>query len=266
MSKYTIVSLFSGAGGLDLGFIQTGKYEILFANEKSESAAKTYSMNIGLKPAKCDNDERVEALKGFVLACDVARVDFASLKAYEIDISLEDLFEFYRNYKNNEISQFYVAKSDIEKYNLVEAIVTNPLKIFPPRLDKLFIYKDVIRYKLLSNKELSKCEVISDTPNLKCSVENTTVLLEYNLTGKYFFNKIFTGKVAITSGEIPREQETVYVDTIWRVYNFNYRDKWTLMMPAWVAFILYSVAGIYVLYLLIKCSKLIIKLVMSKFK
>ena len=41
-----IVSLFSGAGGMDLGFIQAG-HEIVWANDIDEDAVDTYRHNIG---------------------------------------------------------------------------------------------------------------------------------------------------------------------------------------------------------------------------
>jgi DNA (cytosine-5)-methyltransferase 1 len=44
--KYKIVSLFSGCGGLDLGFIQAGM-EVIWANDILESAVETYKKNIG---------------------------------------------------------------------------------------------------------------------------------------------------------------------------------------------------------------------------
>ena len=44
--KPTVVSLFSGCGGLDLGFINAG-YEILWANDFFPDAVKTYKKNIG---------------------------------------------------------------------------------------------------------------------------------------------------------------------------------------------------------------------------
>lgn len=44
--KYTIVSLFSGCGGLDLGFIQAG-FEVLWANDFFKEAVDTYKHNIG---------------------------------------------------------------------------------------------------------------------------------------------------------------------------------------------------------------------------
>lgn len=43
--KYSVLSLFSGAGGMDLGFKQAG-FDIVFANDVDEDACITYSNNI----------------------------------------------------------------------------------------------------------------------------------------------------------------------------------------------------------------------------
>lgn len=58
--KYTILSLFSGCGGMDLGFLGGFKFlnknyrklpfKILYANEISKFAAKTYAHNFGHQP------------------------------------------------------------------------------------------------------------------------------------------------------------------------------------------------------------------------
>jgi DNA (cytosine-5)-methyltransferase 1 len=84
VSRYTVVSLFSGAGGLDLGFVQTGLYRIVFANDILEPAVMTYSRNFGLKLDKCSG--AVEAEPGTALVCDVERVDFSPLKDAEVDV------------------------------------------------------------------------------------------------------------------------------------------------------------------------------------
>lgn len=44
--KYTIVSLFSGCGGMDLGFHQEG-FEVVWANDINDWACKTYRNNFG---------------------------------------------------------------------------------------------------------------------------------------------------------------------------------------------------------------------------
>lgn len=43
--KFTLLSLFSGAGGLDLGFKLTDKFRIIFGNDIFEPAVKTFSNN-----------------------------------------------------------------------------------------------------------------------------------------------------------------------------------------------------------------------------
>ncbi len=88
MAVYSVVSLFSGAGGLDLGFVQTGKYRVVFANDILEPAAKTYAGNFGLKFEICTGGERAEAEPGTVLACDVQQVDFSGLESMEVDVLL----------------------------------------------------------------------------------------------------------------------------------------------------------------------------------
>lgn len=46
MKKYRVLSLFSGAGGMDLGFLHSG-YEIVWANDFLEEAVNSYRKNIG---------------------------------------------------------------------------------------------------------------------------------------------------------------------------------------------------------------------------
>lgn len=45
-TKPTVISLFSGAGGMDLGFKQAG-FNILWANDFDEDATVTYQNNSG---------------------------------------------------------------------------------------------------------------------------------------------------------------------------------------------------------------------------
>lgn len=87
MKKLSVVSLFSGAGGLDLGFVQTDFYTVVFANDILEPAVKTYSKNFGLKLRNC-NSNTAEAEVGTALVCDVAHVDFTPLKDMEVDVAV----------------------------------------------------------------------------------------------------------------------------------------------------------------------------------
>jgi DNA (cytosine-5)-methyltransferase 1 len=47
--KLKVLSLFSGAGGMDLGFIRAG-YKIIWANDVNKDACATYARNLGLTP------------------------------------------------------------------------------------------------------------------------------------------------------------------------------------------------------------------------
>ncbi|MGN7203814.1 DNA cytosine methyltransferase [Pedobacter sp. SAFR-022] len=60
--KLQVVSLFSGSGGLDLGFLATNQFEIIFANDFNEQACKTYSHNIG-NHIRCGDISKVRGLK-----------------------------------------------------------------------------------------------------------------------------------------------------------------------------------------------------------
>lgn len=46
-NKVSVISLFSGSGGLDLGFLATGKFKIVYANDFNTAACETYRRNIG---------------------------------------------------------------------------------------------------------------------------------------------------------------------------------------------------------------------------
>lgn len=52
-SKLKVVSLFSGAGGMDLGFLNSG-FEIVWANDVLDEAVNSYRMNIGKHMLKGD--------------------------------------------------------------------------------------------------------------------------------------------------------------------------------------------------------------------
>lgn len=47
MKKYKVVSLYSGAGGFDLGFLNTGNFETVWAIDFNKDACDTYKYNIG---------------------------------------------------------------------------------------------------------------------------------------------------------------------------------------------------------------------------
>ena len=44
-NKYNIAAFFSGVGGIELGFEQTNKFRVVYANELDKYARETYSLN-----------------------------------------------------------------------------------------------------------------------------------------------------------------------------------------------------------------------------
>ena len=48
-SNIRVCSLFSGIGGIDLGFEQTGAFKIVYVNEVDPYPVKTYELNSDIK-------------------------------------------------------------------------------------------------------------------------------------------------------------------------------------------------------------------------
>ncbi|MEM4640463.1 MAG: DNA cytosine methyltransferase [Thermofilum sp.] len=85
MTRLRVVSLFSGAGGLDWGFREAG-FEIVFANDVLEAPMRTYSRNFGLRLSYCSGSKQHTALPGEALVCDVSLVDFSELREVHADV------------------------------------------------------------------------------------------------------------------------------------------------------------------------------------
>src|ERR1700689_719062 len=68
--KPKVISLFAGCGGLDLGFHSQG-YEIAWANDFNEWAAKTYKHNLG-EAMVCKDIEKIDPSKDKTIpSCDL---------------------------------------------------------------------------------------------------------------------------------------------------------------------------------------------------
>ena len=83
-AEYSIMSLFAGAGGLDLGFKMEGNFRTLFANEILESPARTYSRNFGARFSESSGSffpgEHV------IVNSDIEKIDFSIFHPGEFDL------------------------------------------------------------------------------------------------------------------------------------------------------------------------------------
>jgi len=84
--KYALTSLFSGAGGMDLGFKMEGSFRILLANDVLSSPARTYAENFGCSVIDVGEFNHSAGSKSPVyLLGDVAEIDFSRIND-EIDV------------------------------------------------------------------------------------------------------------------------------------------------------------------------------------
>ena len=77
--KLKVVSLFSGCGGLDLGFLLSGHYEIEFSSDINTSAAETYSENFGAEAVTYLNQSLKKRPLFFI--GDIRHMDFKTLSS-----------------------------------------------------------------------------------------------------------------------------------------------------------------------------------------
>lgn len=84
-NKFSIFSLFSGAGGMDLGFMFSNKFKILFANDILPDPAETYSENFHYEIINLNEILPRVKLPMYILG-DIAEVDFEFLKSENPDV------------------------------------------------------------------------------------------------------------------------------------------------------------------------------------
>jgi len=85
-NKFTIFSLFSGAGGIDLGFLLNGSFNILFANDILSPPVETYAYNfhhkiIDVSEVASPNFDLPVCVLG-----DVSEIDFSGIRRDDVDI------------------------------------------------------------------------------------------------------------------------------------------------------------------------------------
>lgn len=87
INNFKMFSLFSGAGGMDLGFMQTDKYRLLLANDILNAPALTYECNFKHKIYDIDGKGKLLnlSLPAYLLG-DVSEVDFHAIDKNDLDV------------------------------------------------------------------------------------------------------------------------------------------------------------------------------------
>lgn len=81
--EFTLMSLFSGAGGLDLGFRLTGRFKVIFGNDIFEPAVKTFSNNFGVRIIT--ENPQLRDLPA-IFCGDIAKLKFDDLEGLQPDV------------------------------------------------------------------------------------------------------------------------------------------------------------------------------------
>jgi DNA (cytosine-5)-methyltransferase 1 len=153
-----IISLFSGAGGLDWGFYKTFK-EISLAIEINTSASLSYSFNYNAKLIK-KLDEIENTFQKYILNTDIKTIDISQLKKIygEIDgIIGGPPCQDFSILKGNNRKGIYVDRGKLY-LNFLEFI-----KVLTP---KFFVFENV-EGLLNSNKGLAYKVILEDFKSLK---------------------------------------------------------------------------------------------------
>ncbi|MFC1790196.1 DNA cytosine methyltransferase [Patescibacteria group bacterium] len=107
--KYTIVSLFSGCGGMDLGFVQEG-FQVLWANDINKWACETYRFNF----------------ENHIVDDNIANIDLSKIPSADIVTGGFPCQDFSMIWKRGGIS---TDRGNLYKY-LVEAVDRLGPKVF----------------------------------------------------------------------------------------------------------------------------------------
>ena len=147
---YKICSLFAGVGGIDLGFLETNKCEIAYANEFDKYAVETYEKNFNTKVDCRDiHDVKNNEIPEFdIMVGGFPCTSFSVAgyrKGFEDDRTGDLFFEMERIFKERKPRVIFLENVK----NLVGHDKGNTFKTLIDRLEKAG-YKDKIKCQVLN--------------------------------------------------------------------------------------------------------------------
>lgn len=85
-NKLKLFSLFSGAGGMDLGFARTNRFQLLLANDILLAPAQTYAENFQHRVLEVGQEASFDENHPMYLVGDVSKVDFGRIMPGDLDV------------------------------------------------------------------------------------------------------------------------------------------------------------------------------------
>lgn len=154
-STYKIATLFSGAGGLDSGFVKTGKFENQIANDILQPPAETYSKNHHAKILTVDEFNMSPTFPCYIVG-DVSSVDFHSLKKIDCVIGGPPCQDFSVTRGSRESLGIHMTRGKLYSHFIRALTKTKP---------KVFVFENVPGLRS-ANNGLAYKTITSDFENL----------------------------------------------------------------------------------------------------
>jgi len=252
--EFTVVpSPGGGGGGGGGGGTSISKIPVIGIQQSEESGQTYTNLEREIIYAKINNfcSDKVQniefAVADFSEQCSLTRSNLESIIQIigrdDVNVPIEDIIILFESYKNQLFFQGAETQSIINKFGLFSAVL-GEIELFslsPPRLDKFFTINvpdssnHTIVFTFNSNKPVGECQIVSETPNLKCLASNSTLKVSYEIEDTDFISRIFSGTVSVTTDAPQDKKESRTVSLTFRVINIGKEvDIGTIKIPLYV--------------------------------
>ena len=190
MAKYRMATLFSGAGGLDMGFEMSGRFNMLFANDILQEPAESYSNNFRHKII-----EAVKFAKGSLPAYavgDITKVKFAPLGKLDCLVGGPPCQDF---------SVARGGKGPSQKKSKRRGIEVKRGRLY-------------LEYVRAIRKTRPKVIAFENVPGLVSANDGTaykTILEDFTVVGKLRYHLIFNKVVSATAIGVPQSRRRLVI-------------------------------------------------------
>lgn len=202
--KFQVASLFSGAGGFDLGFHLTGNFATHFANELKVTPAKTLAHNLGIRlhdSLFLNLEKRPLMIQG-----DVADINFSQLDGFRPDILIG----------GPPCQDFSIVKGgvrkgiEVKRGKLYAHFARGLLNLQP----KIFVFENVPGL-MSANKGYAYKIVLEDFENLSMRWHEIQQILQtdngWTNNNIFGYNILFSGVVNAPSLGIPQTRRRLII-------------------------------------------------------